>query len=411
MRIESDSHRLRNRGLFMPAMKLKSVKYAEFLGRDKEWSLDELSLGDINLIVGLNASGKTRTLNVLGNFARMLLPSENVRPVDGTYDVTFDDNGKVYRYQLAIEESRITMESLYHISHGYYLRRDASGEGTIFAVAENKPIRFKSPENELAVVAKRDLLQHPYLELLNEWALSVRHYTFGTPLGRDAFAFFVKGAPAVNDRDTNQVVAIFRKGKETFPGRFDQSIKADMSRLGYFIDEITICPLQTVRVIGPGFPEAVSGIAVEEKGVKGFIEQTEISQGMFRALSIIIQINYSQMAKRSNCILIDDIGEGLDFDRSTRLIDLLREKAKESVFQLVMTTNDRFVMNSVPLEEWLVLRREGNKVTVHNYSNSKEAFDEFKFTGLSNFSFLELDFLTPPEEGTPSDLEKREANE
>lgn len=76
-----------------------------------------------------------------------------------------------------------------------------------------------------------------------------------------------------------------------------------------------------------------------------------------------------------------------------------------------MSTNDRFVMNSVPLEEWSVLRREGGKVTVHNYSNSRETFDDFKFTGLSNFSFLELDFLTPPEARADKDVEVRAAHD
>jgi hypothetical protein len=131
------------------------------------------------------------------------------------------------------------------------------------------------------------------------------------------------------------------------------------------------------------------------------VDQFEMSQGMFRALSILIQVNYAGMAHQSYCILIDDIGEGLDFDRSTRLIELLREKALESSFQLIMATNDRFVMDRVPLEEWSVLQRHGGHVRVLNYANSRELFEDFKFTGLSNFSFLETDFAKGPiEEAT-----------
>jgi hypothetical protein len=99
------------------------------------------------------------------------------------------------------------------------------------------------------------------------------------------------------------------------------------------------------------------------------------------------------MAKKATCVLIDDIGEGLDFDRSCSLIDVLRRKAQESAVQLIMATNDRFVMNKVPLEEWSVFVREGNRVRVRNYENSKAVFDEFKFTGLSNFDFLATDFV------------------
>ena len=106
-------------------------------------------------------------------------------------------------------------------------------------------------------------------------------------------------------------------------------------------------------------------------------------------------MNYSQLARRANCILIDDIGEGLDFERSAALIEILRRKAKDetSSFQLVMTTNDRFVMNNVPLEEWSILQRQGCSVQVRNYQNSKRHFDLFKFTGLNNFDFLRYDFI------------------
>ena len=51
-------------------------------------------------------------------------------------------------------------------------------------------------------------------------------------------------------------------------------------------------------------------------------------------------------------------------------------------------------MNSVPLEEWSIIQRKENHVLVKNYSNSKEIFEEFKFTGLSNFSFFELDVIS-----------------
>ena len=113
-----------------------------------------------------------------------------------------------------------------------------------------------------------------------------------------------------------------------------------------------------------------------------------------------MQINYAVLAGQPSCILIDDIGEGLDFERSCALIKLLMEKARTSSVQLVMSSNDRFVMNAVPLEDWSVLQRHRGGCSVRNYANSKEAFDEFKFTGLNNFDFLAVDYLS--ESGSPS---------
>ena len=39
-----------------------------------------------------------------------------------------------------------------------------------------------------------------------------------------------------------------------------------------------------------------------------------------------------------------------------------------------------------------VLERSGPVVEVKNHCNAKAVFEAFKFTGLSNFSFLEMDF-------------------
>ena len=204
------------------------------------------------------------------------------------------------------------------------------------------------------------------------------------------------GGMPVDDRDPNAVVALYRQAIKEFKGEFEEVLIRDMTRVDYDIVSLGLGPLVSVRMppVPLGEPSA---LFVKERDLPGITDQWSMSQGMFRVLSLLIQINYSQMAEKSTCILIDDIGEGLDFDRSCRLIDLLRDKTKTSNIQLILSTNDRFVMNRVPLEEWSVLNRQGNHVQVLNNDNSKRLFEDFKFTGLSNFSFLEMDFPSGPQ--------------
>src|SRR5262249_44511398 len=133
-------------------------------------------------------------------------------------------------------------------------------------------------------------------------------------------------------------------------------------------------------------------LSVKEKSLKAKTDQNVMSQGMFRVLALLIFTNYLTMAKKAGCIIIDDIGEGLDFERSCQLIDVLREKAKASGVQFIAATNDRFVMNKVPLEEWSVLQRKGSHLSAKNYQNSRKLFDTFKMMGLNNFDFLQYDF-------------------
>jgi len=75
------------------------------------------------------------------------------------------------------------------------------------------------------------------------------------------------------------------------------------------------------------------------------------------------------------------------------LIDLIIEKVKNSTVQMIMTTNDRFVMNNVPLAYWNVIQRMKNKSIIYNYANSKQTFDDFAFTGLNNFDFFATNFF------------------
>lgn len=186
-------------------------------------------------------------------------------------------------------------------------------------------------------------------------------------------------------KDGDEVAEIFVKGKQLFKDPFIDAIKQDMAEISYEIESIDTESIKN-------FPITVYGINVKEADLTDTTDQNEMSQGMFRALSLIIQLNYSLLSNIKSCILIDDIGEGLDYDRSKKLIDLIINKVQASSVQVMMTTNDRFVMNKIPLAYWSVIQRVQNKSLFYNYANSKLTFDEFEYTGLSNFDFLSSEF-------------------
>lgn len=374
-------------------MRLQSIRFTENEGNTQEWVLDDLKLGAINLIVGKNSSGKTRTLNVIGALAGFLM---RLRPLSGSssFDCQFERDGNVYQYIFNFAEDNVLSEKLI-INDEVYLDRSEGGIGTIRAEAMNNvSICFQSPTHELAAAARRDSIQHSFLEPLFEWAASVRHYHFGSTLGKDRYTVFHSAGQKVDERDENAAVEIFRDGRNDYPEEFVNAVINDMASIDYHLESIDIIAPVSVRFVGvPG--EAV-GICVKERDLPGVTDQSSMSQGMYRVLSLLIHVNYFELKKTATCVLVDDIGEGLDFDRSCRLIELLRSKANQSEIQIVMSSNDRFIMNEVPLEEWSVLKRIGNHVSVKNYINSRDKFEEFKFTGLSNFSFLEMDVINQP---------------
>lgn len=375
-------------------MRLKSLEYAEYEGEPAEWTLHGLTLQDVNLLVGKNASGKSRILNVIHNLARGIT---GLRPLsNGHFTAVFENNGIETKYELKLSGEKVVLEH-FAIDGDPKLERGPGGAGWIEAVKEDRKIEFQTPENQLAVLARRDRLQHPFFEELHRWAGSLYHYAFGTPLGRYNYAIFAKnesedGGSKVDAKDSSGVVVIFRKGIDDFGDAFVNAVREDFGTVGYCVSEVGLVRPRDVKVHGPIAGE-VSGMYVQEADLPAVTDQSSMSQGMFRVLSIIVQVNYSVLADTPSCILVDDIGEGLDFDRSCNLIDLLVQKAQNSSVQLVMATNDRFVMNRVPLEAWSVVDRQGNHVEIRNYENSKEIFDNFRFTGLNNFDFLAFDYL------------------
>ena len=221
----------------------------------------------------------------------------------------------------------------------------------------------------------------------------MRHFQFGYEMRPHNLAFLVRGTqPVVDEKDTSSLVPIFDLAVRTHGGKLTSIVKDDMNVMGYPISEMKIQKPERTIIQGP-IPLEVVGVAVKETDLDVMTDQVVMSQGMFRSLSLLIQTTHYMLSNKSGCIIVDDIGEGLDYERSCKLIDLIHAKAKQSSFQLVMSTNNRFVTNRLPLEDCCILQRTKGAVRVRNYANSTTAFEDFRVTGLNNFDMLATNFL------------------
>jgi len=377
-------------------MQLTKFSYSEFEGQPREWKLEPLNFGGINLIVGKNASGKSRTINVISGLARLLTGGFKHALNSGTYVACFSEGDDTYEYHLTFKDQEVTRE-VFSKNQNVLLERSEKGEGRIYAEKARTFLEFQTPQNQLAAVSRRDNLQHHFFEPLHCWAKGVRHFQFGSSLGKNSVALLVKDAPSQIDQwDSEAVIKLFRTGEKSHGVKFKDRILEGMQQLQYDITDIgTGTPssiiIQAKNKDGVATPAVC--IYVKEAALSSNTDQHDMSQGMFRALSIIIQLTYAQLSESPSCVIIDDIGEGLDFERSCALIKLLIQHANNSKLQLIMSTNDRFIMNAVPLSHWKLLHRTNSVCRFYTYENSRDLFDEFRFTGLSNFDFFSGDFL------------------
>lgn len=373
-------------------MSLVKLNYFQNKNKPHSWEISEATFSAINLMVGKNATGKSRVVAIIHNFAQCL--AKGIVFGDSfSYEVELKLNQRHFSYQIAFESGAVVLEVL-KINGDEKLNRGNDGSGKIFYEKEQRFFDFKLPINAIAAFNRLDEVQHSFLIELNEWAKSVILYQFGSDFGKTQLmdvndVHHFANNPNVLFDDPNNLVMVYVSAFSKFNDKFDQSIIKDMCSLGYSITEVGSDNLQSMV----SFPIPAMGMFVMEKDLRKKTPQTEMSQGMFRALALVIHLNVCAFAKNKQLILVDDIGEGLDYERAVQIIDLLINKAEEYGLQLIMTSNDRFVMNKVPLEYWSVLKRKGGVVKMFNKQNSPKQFDDFKYLGLNNFDFFASDFF------------------
>lgn len=367
-------------------MRLKSIYFIENKGLPTEWELKDLSLGDINLIVGKNATGKSRTLNIISHLASIISGTPLLPGQTYYYKIVFDSEYET-TYELDVSNGQILTEKLIVSGHDKIIKEPTDKTTRVYFETIRGFLESQFTPNFL-YASQRDIIQKPYLEPLFNWALNTIHTRFGTPLGQNTFYLFAPDNEFPFDYKNVEAVATHLKDAER-KGIFDAlkiEIINDLKFIGYDIEDIGCVEA------GIANNQKVYKIFVKEKDIQVPVYQENMSQGMFRAISVIVHYNYIILNGKKCCLLIDDIGEGLDFNRSTSLIKIICKKAESAQYQIIMTSNDRFVMNQVDLSHWSVLVRNGQSCRAINKKNSESIFRKFKYTGLNNFDFFSTDF-------------------
>jgi hypothetical protein len=374
-------------------MQLRNFEYKQYEGDKRAWTIEPASFGPINLLVGKNASGKTRTLNVIAALAQLLAGKRQALGTGDFKATLVTPNGKSFVYELSMQKNLVNREYL-SCDDEEYLTREGPGPGKIKTEPNGEMADFQIKSSQLAIFSKRDSLQYPFLEEIAAWAEGTEHYEFATLFGPTAIGNpgmiisegQFKDPEKTLSRDfahREMLQLLVAAAIDRYGDAFKKSIFTDMNKVGYELDDMGIGVLSEFSMSPPPI-----GIWVKEHDLQCNTEQNQMSLGMFRALSAVIRMNLPQFTNVPSAVFLDDVGEGLDFERSVGLIKILIEKAEKGGFQLFMTSNDRFVMNEVPLKYWSVIVRMGSLVKVKNYENSSDEFNKFEKLGLNNFDYF-----------------------
>jgi energy-coupling factor transporter ATP-binding protein EcfA2 len=346
------------------------MQLISFSYKDYNWSVSNLDLQIINLIVGKNGTGKTRTLYHIDLLVKMIAQKRDIA-WGGQWIAEFKTHSnEILKYELSTKASgEVSLERLFRDGR-ILLERHLTGECEIFSETTRKIESFTPPPNELALYSRRDIRAFAYIEKIIEWANSSFGFRFGN-ISPDHHEFDLLTAV----QDIPNLFAELNTNSKT-------KIVDEFNKIGFNISDIKSQNRASNTIL-----------YVHERGIDKPIPHTRLSQGMMRALSLMIFVEYLISRKNPATIIVDDLGEGLDYIRAKDLGQFIFTECKNNEVQLIATTNDNFLMNVVDIDYWNVLIRDGKTVKGINIINHPEIFEDFRFEGTSNFNFFASSYL------------------
>ena len=353
-------------------MRIKSFSYSS-----EDWILQKIDLQEVNLLVGTNGTGKSKTLFYL-NLLRSFIKSGDffVKDEHGIWEISWlTDSNQILTYTLGVGLDReeldviISKESLF-LDSKILLQRQEDNSCQIFSETNSLADTFYPSDNELALLSRRDTKAYPYIEDIINWAKNSYELQFSS--------INVENESVQTESNYEQYPKLFSK----LNSEHQKRIIENCTSIGFKISDIKYESTGNNHFL-----------VLNEEGLNIPIYQFDLSQGMMRSVCLLIYIEYLISKNKTATLLIDDLGEGLDYKRAIELGKMLFKPCKENNIQLIATSNDSFLMDVTDINYWNVLTRKGKVVTALNKFNHPELFRKFKFTGLSNFDFFSSDYI------------------
>ena len=345
------------------------MKLSSFCYKEQGWELTELfPLKPVNLLVARNATGKTRTIRAFLNvtsFLQMKKSFMDIRSFEAALKFTSSEDAEwKMDYKFKINNGIVEKEVLV-VNEKVLINRSKTS-------AKYDTTKINPPSEKLVVQIRRDKELYPEIEQLMTWADGVTSLSYS-----DITPFTILGPGKFhNPYNFSDLVESLSQAEK-------QEVLSVAKRLGYNIAQI-----KTVEAT-----KGIKLVQLKERSVTNEMTEMQLSSGMLRTLYLLCFISVIKQNKKLSMLLIDDMGEGLDYRRSIDLGKMIFEDCEKNALQLIASSNDAFLMDVVDIANWQVLRRNGSKVRTINQVTHPDLFRDFRMTGLSNFDFFSSDFI------------------
>jgi len=360
-------------------MKIITYEYSEI--KPADWSINKIKLGQINLVVGDTASGKTRFLNTIFNLGRMVTGTS---PLLGSckWDIVFEHLGVNYQWKIQTarrSDNRVVIaeENLSQSKGGSFqslLKRTKSS----FSF-QSKPLKAKLPTDTLSAAILKE--EPSVMPIIEAFSLILRRNFFSDalnvvmPVTITQPKFFDKAPKSPNEISNmnlflNPKLALLHR---YFPIVYKQ-ICDNFSSIFTFVSSIGIKDIQEIRKgFNPPGPTPV--LCIKERNVRQWLSIDQLSTGMQKVMLILTDV-YTM--PDGSIYLIDEYENSLGVSAIDFFPPFLIELERD--IQFIITSHHPYLINNIPVQNWLVFHRDGSQVQIRYGTENVEAYGESKQT-------------------------------
>lgn len=339
------------------------MKFKSISAKDKTsgWNVENIQFNPmLTLLVGASGVGKTMILKFINGLCNVARGSS----FNGMkWKVEFEQNGRIFLWEGEFEtknELEITIPEMK--DYRFVIENELISENGDTLVSRSKDsfiykgqelVKLDNSKSAIEILKEEDSIKpiyigfnqcynwnitdanirfSPIVDVSKQTALTsvqVRHLGNLSPLER---MFLLR------ENKLKEFDVICQKFQDIFP----------------IVEKIDFTLAKTFNDI------LVPVLVIQERNVPTVIMQNAISSGMMRTLLQIITL---VLANDGDVIMIDEFENGLGVNCINELADLIMEP--EADVQVIMTSHHPYIINAIPVKDWMILTRDGCDVHVH----------------------------------------------
>lgn len=355
-------------------MRLNSYRYWD---EDAGWDFSRAEFQRINLVVGDTGTGKSRFLNTIFNLGAIAVGIRRIRT--GSWDTAFESEGTEYRWIL---ESKRLGPKLSIIANEKLWRKDKNDHDKIivdrtetsFEFFGNQTPKLRKDSPSISLLREEDAIKPIYNGFQKIIRRDFSADALGQSTGYESTAFeLIDGIEKIEQLfgmqlGVNSILLVLSK---KFPTVYE-AICENYKEVFSFIHGTKMMELKD---IDPHFQGSGRWpvFAIKEKDVNKWLPITECSSGMKKVLLLIVD---TYTMPEGGVYLIDEYENSLGINAINFLPDFLSTHERD--LQFIMTSHHPYIINNMPVENWLIFHRKGGKVKIRYGKDNVEKFSRSK---------------------------------